>query len=221
MSEEELFVQKYYNQALQRYAFKTLEDMYAAVGFGSITANKIIARTLEEYRKYHKEENVEEKIEELVATPKTKSSKTGIIVKGIDNCLVRISKCCNPVPGDEIIGYITRGRGVTVHRKNCTNVKDLLQDDGRIIDVYWDEQKASAYNVDITILANDREGLLSDVIKVIGNTNTKLVGVSAKASKEKIAMVELTIEVKDINGLVKAQREVGKKDSVYELKRNK
>ena len=126
-----------------------------------------------------------------------------------------------PVPGDEIIGYITRGRGVTVHRKNCTNVKDLLQDDGRIIDVYWDEQKASAYNVDITILANDREGLLSDVIKVIGNTNTKLVGVSAKASKEKIAMVELTIEVKDINGLVKAQRELGKIDSVYDVKRNK
>ena len=221
MTEEELFIQKYYSQALQRYAFKTLDDMYAAVGFGSITANKIIARTLEEYRKYHNEENVEKKIEELQTAPKIKHSKTGIIVKGIDNCLVRISKCCNPVPGDEIIGYITRGRGVTIHRKDCKNVKDLLQDEGRIIDVYWDEQKSSSYNVEITIYANDREGLLADVIRVIGNTDAKLIAVSAKASKEKIAIVELTLEVKDVNDLTKAQRELGKIDSVYDVKRNK
>ena len=221
MTEEELFIQKYYSQALQRYAFKTLDDMYAAVGFGSITANKIIARTLEEYRKYHNEENVEKKIEELQTAPKIKHSKTGIIVKGIDNCLVRISKCCNPVPGDEIIGYITRGRGVTIHRKDCKNVKDLLQDEGRIIDVYWDEQKSSSYNVEITIFANDREGLLADVIRVIGNTDAKLIAVSAKASKEKIAIVELTLEVKDVNDLIKAQRELGKIDSVYDVKRNK
>ena len=221
MTEEELFIQKYYSQALQRYAFKSLDDMYAAVGFGSITANKIIARTLEEYRKYHNEENVEKKIEELQTAPKIKHSKTGIIVKGIDNCLVRISKCCNPVPGDEIIGYITRGRGVTIHRKDCKNVKDLLQDEGRIIDVYWDEQKSSSYNVEITIFANDREGLLADVIRVIGNTDAKLIAVLAKASKEKIAIVELTLEVKDVNDLIKAQRELGKIDSVYDVKRNK
>ena len=221
MDEEDLFIQKYYTPALQRYSFKTLDDMYAAVGFGSITANKIIARTLEEYRKFHEEENVEEKIVELQTTPKAKSSKTGIIVKGIDNCLVRLSKCCNPVPGDEIIGYITRGRGVTVHRKDCKNVKDLLQDEGRIIDVYWDEKKESAYNVDITVFANDREGLLADVIRVIGNTNAKLVAVSAKASKEKIATVELTLEVKNIEDLTKAQRELGKIDSVYDVKRKK
>ena len=221
MSEEELFIQKYYTPALERYSFKTLDDMFAAVGFGSITANKIITRTLEEYRKYHNEENVEKKIEELQAEPKIKHSKTGIIVKGIDNCLVRISKCCNPVPGDEIIGYITRGRGVTIHRKDCKNVKDLLQDEGRIIDVYWDKEKESSYNVDITVYANDREGLLADVIRVIGNTDAKLIAVSAKASKEKIAMVELTLEVKNLSDLTKAQRELGKIDSVYEVKRNK
>ena len=221
MAEEDLFVQKYYLPALQRYAFKTLDDMYAAVGFGSITANKIITRTLEEYRKFHDEENVEEKIVELQSTPRAKSSKTGIIVKGIDNCLVRLSKCCNPVPGDEIIGYITRGRGVTVHRKDCKNVKDLLEDEGRIIDVYWDEKKESAYNVDITVFANDREGLLADVIKVIGNTDTRLIAVSAKASKEKIATVELTLEVKNKDELAKAQRELGKIDSVYDVKRKK
>ena len=221
MSEEELFVQKYYSQALQRYSFKTLDDMYSAVGFGSITANKIITRTLEEYRKYHKEENVEKKIEELQVTHKTKTSKTGIIVKGIDNCLVRISKCCNPVPGDEIIGYITRGRGVTVHRKDCKNVKDLLQDEGRIIEVYWDEQKSSSYNVDITIYANDRDGLLADVIRIIEKTDTRIIAISAKASKEKIVIVELTLEVKNVNDVVKTQRELGKIDSVYDVKRKK
>ena len=221
MTEENLFVQKYYNSALQRYAFKTVEDMYAAVGFGSITASKIITRTLEEYRKYHEEENVEKKIEELRAAPKTKPSKTGIVVKGIDNCLVKISKCCNPVPGDEIIGYITRGRGVTIHRKNCKNVKDLLEDEGRIIDVYWDERKESSYSVDINIFANDREGLLSDVIKTIGNSDAKLIAITAKTSKEKIDTIELTLEVKDKNSLAKVQRELGKVDSVYEVKRRK
>ena len=221
MAEEEIFVQKYYNQALQRYGFKNLEDMYAAVGFGSITANKIITRTLEEYRKYHQEENIEKKIEALQVTQRPKPSKTGIIVKGIDNCLVRMSKCCSPVPGDEIIGYITRGRGVTIHRKNCKNVKDLLEDEGRIIDVYWDEQKSASYNVDINIFANDRAGLLADVIKVVDNSDAKLVAVSAKASKDKIALLELTLEVKDISDLTKVQRELGKVDSVYEIKRNK
>lgn len=153
--------------------------------------------------------------------PKLKSSKTGIVVKGIDNCLVRISKCCNPVPGDEIIGYITRGRGVTIHRKDCKNVKDLLQDEGRIIDVYWDEKKESSYTVDVTVWANDRDGLLADVMKVIGNTDTRLIAVSAKANKERIAIVELTLEVKNINDLTKAQRELGKIDSVYDVKRNR
>ena len=105
--------------------------MYLAVGFGAITANKIIARMLIEYRKEHKEENkIEKQIEELENKPKTKStSNSGVIVKGIDNCLVKLSKCCNPLPGDEIIGYITKGRGVSVHRKDCTNVAELLKEE--------------------------------------------------------------------------------------------
>ena len=173
MSYDELFAQKYYMPALQRYGFKTLDDMYAGVGFGSIGASKIIARTLEEYKKYNKtsDDVVEEKLQELKTSARPKSSRTGIIVKGIDNCLVKISKCCSPVPGDEIIGYITRGRGVTVHRKDCKNVKDLLQDEGRIIDVYWDTEKQSSYNVEISVFANDRDGLLADIIKVISIQN--------------------------------------------------
>ena len=218
---DELFVEKYYAPALQKFTFKTLDDMYSAVGFGSIGASKIITRTLEEYRKFNKEQDVEEKIEELQTRRRAKSSNTGIIVKGIDNCLVKISKCCNPVPGDEIVGYITRGRGVTVHRKDCKNVKDLIKEEGRIIDVIWDGQKESSYNVDITVFANDRDGLLADVIKVISSSDAQLIAVSAKANREKIAIIEITVEVKNINDLNKTLRELGKIDSVYDVKRKK
>ena len=223
MSYDELFAQKYYMPALQRYGFKTLDDMYAGVGFGSIGASKIIARTLEEYKKYNKtsDDVVEEKLQELKTLARPKSSRTGIIVKGIDNCLVKISKCCSPVPGDEIIGYITRGRGVTVHRKDCKNVKDLLQDEGRIIDVYWDTEKQSSYNVEISVFANDRDGLLADIIKVISNSESTLIAVSAKSNREKIAVVELTLEVKNIEDLNKTLRLLGKVDSVYDVKRKK
>ena len=138
ISHDELFKQDYINAALDRYKFKNLEDMYASVGFGAISQVKIISRMLEEYRKSHKEENIEQKIEELTSKRKTvKPSSTGVVVKGIDNCLVKLSKCCNPVPGDNIIGYITKGRGVSVHRTDCVNVKDLLKEEDRIIDVYW------------------------------------------------------------------------------------
>ena len=225
MSYEELFVEKYYTPALQRYGFKTLDDMYSSVGFGSISASKIITRTLEEYRKDGKEKiNVEEKIEELhsLKNKELKStSKTGIIVKGIDNCLIKISKCCNPVRGDDIIGYITRGRGVTIHRKDCKNVKDLLKDEGRIIEVYWDNQEKNSYDVDIVIYANDRDNLLSDVINEINASEAKMVAVSAKANREKIATIELTVEVKNITELTKLERELGKIDSVYDVKRKK
>ena len=197
--------------------------MYSAVGFGSIGASKIISRTLEEYRKYNKEDEstLVEKINELSQEDRPKSSKTGIIVKGIDNCLVKISKCCTPVPGDEIIGYITRGRGVTVHRKDCRNVKDLLQDEGRIIDVYWDEQKQSSYMVEITIYANDRIGLLADIMNVIATSNVNIDSVKSNTNKEKIATIEITIEVKNLEDLNHAVRKLGKVDSVYDVKRKK
>ena len=222
ISHDELFKQDYINAALDRYKFKNLEDMYASVGFGAISQVKIISRMLEEYRKSHKEENIEQKIEELTSKRKTvKSSSTGVVVKGIDNCLVKLSKCCNPVPGDNIIGYITKGRGVSVHRTDCVNVKDLLKEEDRIIDVYWYTEKAASYNVDITVYANDRTGLLADVIQVLSNLKTKLMGLNSKATKEHIATIEITIEVENIEELNKVLKELRKVDSVYEVTRKK
>ena len=196
--------------------------MYLAVGFGAITANKIIARMLIEYRKEHKEENkIEKQIEELENKPKTKStSNSGVIVKGIDNCLVKLSKCCNPLPGDEIIGYITKGRGVSVHRKDCTNVAELLKEENRIIDVKWvTDEKKTTYSVDIEIYANDRNGLLGDIVQEINNSKIKLLSISAKTTKERIAIVEATLEIDSLESLNKLIREIKKVDSVYEVKR--
>ena len=132
MSFADLFKTEWVSKALERYKYNTLEDCYAAIGFGAISAAKIITRLLEEYKKENKEEEIENKIQELreyKGNEKSKVSKTGVVVKGIDNCLVKLSRCCNPLPGDEIIGYITKGRGVSVHRADCVNCKDLLSDE--------------------------------------------------------------------------------------------
>ena len=224
LNSDELLTSKNIESTLQKYSFKTIDDMYAAVGFGSITATKVLSKILEEYRKTKPNTEIEEKIEELHTRHNINEnvSKAGIIVKGIDNCLVKLSKCCNPVPGDEIIGYITRGRGVTVHTKDCVNVKDLFKEEERIIDVYWAQESTNkSYNVEMTVYANDREELLGDIMRTAQQDNSKIVGVQAKSNKEKIVMVELTLEVKDIEAVNKIQRELGKIDSVYDVKRKK
>ena len=221
MSYEEIF--KYVNAALERYKFKNIDDMYATVGFGAISAGKVIARMLQEYRKEHKEENLEEKIEELAKSKRRikKTASNGVIVKGIDNCLVKLSKCCNPVPGDEIIGYITKGRGVSIHRKDCTNIDDLVNEESRIIDVAWADESSDSYQVDIEIYANDRSGLLADIIRVIGNTQSKLIAVNSRANKDKTAITEITIEVENKDELKKVMNSLQKVDNVYEVKRRK
>ena len=223
ISHADLFKTEYINPMLDRYKYKNLEEMYAAVGFGSMSATKIIARMLIEYRKEHKEDTIEEKIEELETNKNrnTKPSSSGIIVKGIDNCLVKLSKCCNPLPGDEIIGYITKGRGVSVHRKDCVNINELLKEENRIIDVQWYNEEKVKYTVEIEIFANDRNGLLADIVQKINESKAKILGVNAKATKERIAVTEVTIEVDSLDSLNKIIRELRKIDSVYEVNRKK
>jgi len=219
----DLFKEEYVKAMQERYNYKNLDEMYAAVGFGAMSPVKIIARLLMEYRKEHKEENIEEKIEELSKEKahKPKSSSSGIIVKGIDNCLVKLSKCCNPLPGDEIIGYITRGRGVSVHRKDCVNVKDLLTEENRMIDVEWVKEKQAIYNVDIEVLANDRDGLLADILQRIGETKVHLMGVNTKTTKQRIAIIGISLEVENLQELNKVLRFIRQVESVYEVKRKK
>ncbi len=223
ISYSEIFKTDFINAALNRYKFNTIDDMYSSVGFGAISAGKVIARMLEEYRKDHDADNLEEKLQELSKerVERIKPSNVGIVVEGIDNCLVRLSKCCNPVPGDEIVGFITRGRGVSVHRKDCVNMNDLISQDGRMIDVYWYNEKKASYSVDIEIYANDRNGLLADIIKEIGNNKCKLIGINSRANKERIAITELTVEVENLEELNKILKALRKIDSVYEVNRKK
>ena len=221
MSQTELFKQEYVDAALNRYKYASMEDMYASVGFGAISASKIIARMLEEYRKDHNEENIEEKIEELSNKRRigNKQQKSGVIVKGIDNCLVKLSKCCNPVPGDSIIGYITKGRGVSIHRTDCVNAKDLFNEQGRLIDVEWYSEAKTSYNVDVEIFANDRDGLVTDIMAIFKNSKIKIMAISARANKEKIAITDISLEVENLDELNQALKQLRKVDSVYEVKR--
>ncbi len=217
----DLFKDEYIKPALDKYKYKNLDEMYAAVGFGAMSSVKIISRMLHEYIKEHEEENVEEKIEELKKKNKIKPSSSGIVVKGIDNCLVKLSRCCNPVPGDDIIGYITKGRGVSVHRTDCINVKDLLEEENRMIDVSWyNKDSEAAYTVDIQIFSSDRSGLLVDILKEVGNVKAKLLGVNTR-TKESIATIEITIEVENLTQLNKVIKALRKVDSVFEVKRKK
>lgn len=224
MASKELHKPELVQVALDRYKYNSIEDMYAAVGFGAITSGKIIARILEEYKKIHEDETIEEKLEQLSKEKKPirgNSSNNGIVVKGIDNCLVKLSKCCNPVPGDEIIGYITKGRGVSVHRVDCINVKELLGEEERIIDVEWYNAKQTAYDVDIEVYSNDRQGLLADIIKAIYDSKVELMAVNSKTNKERIVLSEITVKVNGLEDLNKVMKLLRKVDSVYEVKRKK
>lgn len=224
MNHSNLFKPEWIQVVLNRYNYNTVEDMYASIGFGGISPNKIITRLLEEYKKEHEEEVIEEKIQELVTEKarRKKAPKSGVVVKGIDNCLVKFSKCCNPVPGDDIIGYITKGRGVSIHRTDCTNLKDLLSEEERIIEVEWfDNKELTEYNVDIEIMSNDRTGLLSDIAKEITSQKINIMGVNTRTSKDGIATIDVTLEVQNIEQLNQVIKQIRKIDSVYDVTRKK
>ncbi len=223
MKSVELLKPEWIQQILEKYHFSGMDDLYASIGFGGISDKKVMARLLNEYRKEHEEEDLEQKIKELVhAKPvKTKPSKSGVYVKGIDNCLVKLSKCCNPLPGDEIVGYITKGRGVSVHRKDCMNLKDLLGEEGRMIDVYWAEEANVNYNVEIEIFANDRSGLLKDIVKQIENYKVKLMGVNSRTTREEIAIIDIILETSSMSDLNKLMNSFMKVESVYDVYRKR
>ena len=222
--ESELYKQEYISSVLERYKYPNILEMQAAVGFGAISAGKIISKLLDEYSKDHKEEEVEKKIQELSSKKDIRrkgTANSGVIVKGIDNCLIKFAKCCNPVPGDEIIGYITRGRGVSIHREDCINVKELLEENDRIIDVSWYQEAKTSYNVNIEIYSNDRSGLLADIVKEFGVQKVNMMDVRSKVNKEKIVITEVVAEIENLETLNKLFRALRKIDSVYEVRRRK
>ena len=225
MSFADLFKTEWLDKALQRYKYNSLDECYAAIGFGAISPAKIITRLLEEYKKEHKEEEIENKINELKQAKRVerpKASKSGIIVRGIDNCLVKLSRCCNPLPGDEIIGYITKGRGVSVHRKDCINCKELITEEQRLIDVAWEKETNASYVAELEVYSNDRDGLLIDITTAVGELKAKIVAITARTvQNNRVAVFTIGLEVVDINMLNKVIKAIRKVDSVYDVHRQK
>lgn len=221
----QLFRTEWIELVLKKYNFASLEDLYAGLGYGAITTNKVITRLKEELKKTLKPEEIEHILETIAQARGERKKKnipeSGIIVKGIDNCLVRLSRCCNPVPGDEIIGYITRGRGVSVHRSDCINVSAGLEEEGRLIDVKWYSTNDVAYKADITLMANDRTSLLLDVTNSIAELKVPIKAVNARTTREQITLINLTLEITNTEQLEKIIKRLKKIDSVFDVTRNK
>lgn len=222
----QLFKNEWIDIILEKYKFNTIDDVYSAIGYGGITASKIVTRLKEEYKKSLKADDnnmsqTTEQTEQEKQKKVKKPSENGIIVKGIDNCLVRLSRCCNPVPGDEIIGYITRGRGVSVHRKDCPNVSEHISDKDRLIEVEWYKAQNAAYKADISIMAHDRAALLLDITNTICESKIPLKGVNARTTRDQISIMNLTLEITDAEQLNKIIKKLKRVEGVFDVARNK
>ncbi len=201
LSYTKLFQREYLEQALKRYGFKNSEDMYAAVGYGSLGAMKVITKLKE----YSREPDEEIDIQQVTIEPPSKPSVgSSIAVKGIDNCLVRVSRCCTPLPGDDIIGFITKGRGVSVHRTDCVNVNpDNLSEEekARLIECFWTEEPKGRYLSDIQVESTDRDGLLADIINSVSEHKLSISALNSRLTKNRIAIIVMTIELTSKNQL--------------------
>ncbi|WP_163537859.1 bifunctional (p)ppGpp synthetase/guanosine-3',5'-bis(diphosphate) 3'-pyrophosphohydrolase [Gracilibacillus sp. YIM 98692] len=210
--------------AMNKFNFSTEEDMFAAVGYHGITASQIVTRLTERIRQQQeKDKDMEETIEEVNATQtKKKRSKrdSGVQVEGVDNMLIRLSKCCNPVPGDKIVGYITKGRGVSVHRMDCPNV-DTDGAKSRLIHVEWENEKSETkqYHVDLEISGYDRRGLLNDVLQVINEMKTNIIAVNGRSDRNKIAIINVTILIHNISHLRRIVERLKQIQDVYTVER--
>ena len=228
LNHSQLFKNEWIEIILKKYSFHSLEDVYASIGYGGLTASKVITRLKEEYKKTIKPEVPEIIIDEPESNAQARKAKktgnNGIIVKGIDNCLIRLSRCCNPVPGDDIIGYITRGRGVSVHRKDCTNISTPNGDAneiGRLIDVEWEGTQHAAYLSSIQIVASDRAGILVDVTNNVADSKVPLKAMNARTTKDKTAIVNLTLEITNTEQLDKIIKKIRKVEGVFEVTRSR
>ncbi len=210
-------------RVLDKLNYTNEEDLFAAVGVGGITAQQLVNRLAEKKRREREQEEALEKIVKEMQNPSTKTRKTesGVIVKGIDNLLIRLSRCCTPVPGDEIVGFITKGRGVSVHRGDCPNIQDGQQAE-RLIEVEWEHsesQMRKEYPVDIEVSAFDRPGILNDVMHAVTEAKTNILAVTGRADHDKIATIHLTISISNISGLHKVVERIKQLPDIYSVQR--
>lgn len=212
-------------EVAKKFAFNDIEDMLSGIGFGGITAAQICTRLTERLRKEQEEANLleltSEKKEIKVPTEKRSRPTNGVRVKGIDNLLVRFARCCNPVPGDDIVGYVTRGRGVSVHRADCPNLPTT--DDGeeaaRVIEVEWETEIEANYSVDIEITGHDRNGLLNEVLQAVSESKTNISAVTGRSDKNKMALIHMTILIRNTDHLHSVVERIKRVTDVYTVHR--
>ena len=212
---------EYYECLLKRYAFAELDDIYGAVGYGGIASVYVVNRLLEEQKKAEAaqipqiEESTPEQVEEALGEP-----SHGVYVKGESGMLVRFAHCCNPVPGDEIVGYITRGRGVTVHKADCVNAVHSEQE--RLVEVSWaNSAEISEFNASINIIAYDRVNLFGELAMTVGDMNVSIAAVTAKRDeKKKTCLITMVIQVKSREQLDRVIRQLQKRSDVIEVYRS-
>ena len=213
---------------LKRLSYATPDDMYAAIGYGGVTAVRVANRMRDEQKALMAEKkSVLDKVSAAAERREERAKKEGkavhgILVEGLDNCLVKFSRCCTPVPGDDIIGFITRGQGVSIHRKDCQNYRRRREDDeteGRWIKVAWASQITDSYVTTITIAAKDRSGLVMDIATVLNSLNAKVRNLSARDNAG-LALVVITLEVQGSAELRQIMNKLAGVPSVTEVSRN-
>ena len=218
---------KYQEAVMKKYGFRDWDSVLAALGHGGLKEGQIINKLLEGYNKDHKAELTDEKVLEATADHKEKlhigKSKGGIVVKGIHDVAVRFSKCCSPIPGDEIVGYVTRGRGVTIHRTDCINVMNMSAEDrNRLIDAEWQlpaHESSERYMADINVFAYNRTGLIVDISKIFTERKIDILALNTRTSKQGMATINISFEVRskeELNSLIEKIRQI---ESVIDIER--
>lgn len=209
------------NQISSKLSLNSIDDLYASVGYGNIRLNQIITRLREfynmEFEEEHREHYVKEKMKQPARKPRPRSSQ-GVSIRGVDNIKVRFAKCCNPVPGDEIIGFVTKGRGVSIHRTDCPNIKQEVDTD-RFLEVQWDSKKTASYNAEIQVRALDRSGLLAEIALKINEADIGLVSLNARTNKDKIVLINMILEIKNIEQLEAVIKSINKVRNVIDTYR--
>ncbi|WP_430785063.1 RelA/SpoT family protein [Virgibacillus flavescens] len=221
---KEALTQENLKRVYEKFNFTSEDDMYAAVGYQGITAALISTRLTDKIRQSKlKQQDLAQTLEDVktgVKASKANKRDSGVKVAGVDNLLVRLSKCCNPVPGDVIVGYITKGRGVSVHRSDCPNVQteDAQQ---RFLHVEWERSMndKKQYHVDLEISGYDRRGLLNEVLQAVNETKTNITHVTGRSDRNKMAVIHITILINDTNHLRKIVERIKQIKEVYTVTR--
>lgn len=217
-----------YEKSVKRYNIHSMEDLYASIGVGQISASSYIAKLKEEnITEKQSLESINKSIDDHISksdkaniNKKTSSNDYGVTVKGVNNLMVRFARCCNPVPGDEILGYITKGRGISVHRSDCSNLKALIDyDNGKVVEVSWGSSKGTAYVAEIQVRAEDRIGILSDIMMIITEAKLPLNALNAKSSKGNIAIINIKVKIDSIEQLRELMRKIRRLKGVMDVYR--